>query len=154
MSVPRFFPRRLCNAISSRGKLSLAEMREVSHSNMCEGVLSSETKTPTVPPLQVLTCAIGRPRSDAVVSVSTTHAERPHLTNMTFTTAYRAGEGYQSWAISLNHIFASLQKFYEDLPNTIGGMLNSICKFGGPFQKHDYMTLDGKTLCWKMQQCK
>lgn len=109
MSVPRFFPRRLCNAISSRGKLSLAEMREVSHSNMCEGVLSSETKTPTVPPLQVLTCAIGRPRSDAVVSVSTTHAERPHLTNMTFTTAYRAGEGYQSWAISLNHIFATTQ---------------------------------------------
>lgn len=52
---------------------------------------------------------------------------------MIFTTAYAAGEGYQPSPILLNHIFAITQFVKaEDLPNTMGGTLNSTCKFGSP----------------------
>lgn len=100
-------------------------------------LLQGLSMSPAVPPLQLLAFAVGRPRSDAAVSVSTTHAERPQL-NTTVTTAFTAGEGYQSSAISTTSLpLPNLQEFYEDLPNTVGGMLNSIWEFRGSFRKPD-----------------
>lgn len=62
-----FFPHPLCNAVRMEVKF---RRNEGSFTQQCMRVffLQRLTKTPAVPPLQVLTCAMGRPRSDAVVS--------------------------------------------------------------------------------------
>lgn len=117
-------------------------MREVSHSGVYEGVLSSDWLRLQ----QSLPCRCWPvPWADQgvmLLSVSPPHIQRPH-SDMTFTTAHTAGEGYQSSAISLNHIFATtcLQNFYEDLPNNLEAPSENTIP-------------DGKTLCWKIQQCK